>query len=94
MLVASIATLTTSAKMKQPKINPIDAALQAIGGTQSQLARMIGVTPAVVTSWRARGYVTQKHLRKAVEVTGLPAHILNPYIPAPLEVQAASKAEA
>ena len=56
--------------MKQPKINPIDAALQAIGRTQSKLARKIGVTPAVVT-----------------------AHILNPYIPAPFEVQAAPKAD-
>lgn len=80
--------------MKQPKINPIDAALQATGATQAQLARMIGVTPAVVTNWRKRGYVTQKSLRKAVEVTGLPANVLNPYIPAPLEVPIVSKAEA
>lgn len=69
------------------KINPIDAALQATGGTQAQLARLIGVTPAVITSWRSRGYVTQKYLKKAVEVTGLPANILNPYVPpAPIEI--------
>lgn len=72
--------------MKKATINPIDAALAATGGTQAQLARAIGVTPAVVTAWKTRGYVTQKHLRKACEVTGLPASILNPFIPAPLEV--------
>ena len=67
--------------MKDQNINPVKAALQAIGGTQSELARKLGVTPAVVTNWKVRGYITQKYLKKAVEVTGLPASVLNPYVP-------------
>lgn len=31
--------------------------------------------------WKKRGYVTQKYLTRAVEITGLPPHLLNPYIP-------------
>ena len=73
-------------------VNPIDVALQTIGGTQAQLAKLIGVTPAVVWNWKRRGYITQKYLKKAVEVTGLPANVLNPYVP-PAQPSASSAAE-
>ena len=46
--------------MKKATINPIDAALAATGGTQAQLARAIGVTPAVVTAWKTRAKAPEK----------------------------------
>ena len=63
------------------KQNPIDLALQACGCSQVELAKRLGVSPSLVSIWKMRGYVTQKHLSKAVEVTGLPAYLLNRYVP-------------
>lgn len=62
-------------------MNPIDIATRTLSCTQAELAELLGVSPGLVSMWRHRGYVTVKHLKKAVEVTGLPSHILDPRIP-------------
>ena len=62
-------------------VNCIDVAVQACECTQSELAKKIGVSSGQVSMWKKRGYITQKYLKKASEVTGLPAHLLNPFVP-------------
>ena len=62
-------------------VNPIDLATQLLGITQDELGKRIGVSKAVISMWRFRGYVTQRYLAKACEVTGLPPHVLNHYVP-------------
>ena len=54
-------------------VNCIDVAVQACGCTQSELAKKIGVSSGQVSMWKKRGYITQKYLKKASEVTGLPS---------------------
>ncbi len=61
--------------------NPILLAMSALQCNQSELAEKFGVTPAVVYTWKVRGAIPAKALRKACEVTGLPPHLLNPNIP-------------
>jgi transcriptional regulator with XRE-family HTH domain len=63
-------------------VNPVDLALQKLDCTASDFAKRMGVSPALVSMWKQRGYITQKHLIKACQVTGLDAHLLNPYFPA------------
>lgn len=64
-----------------PKVNPIALAMSTLQCNQSELAQKIGVSPATVYTWKARGAVPAPHLKKACEVTGLPPHLLNPNIP-------------
>ena len=63
------------------KTNPIDMAMRACGCKQVEFAERMGVSPGLVSMWRKRGYITQKNLAKAVEITGLPPHVLNPFVP-------------
>lgn len=62
--------------------NPVELAMSTLQCNQSELAQKIGVTPAVVYTWKARGAIPAKSLKKACQVTGLPPHLLNPNIPA------------
>lgn len=62
-------------------VNCIDAAVRKCGCTQAELARRLGVSAGLISMWKRRGYVTQKYLRRAAKVTGLPPHVLNPYVP-------------
>ena len=63
--------------------NPIDLMTQVLACSQTELAEKMGVSPGLVTMWRKRGHVTLRYLRKAVELTGLPPHVLNPLVPPP-----------
>lgn len=67
--------------MEKLSINPIDVATRALGCTQSELASLLGVSRGLVSMWKTRGYITQRYLAKACEVTGLPPHLLNPFVP-------------
>ena len=63
--------------------NPIDLSLSTLGCTQAELARKINVSPALIYMWKKRGYVTTKYLKDMVQATGIPAYLLNPYVPNP-----------
>lgn len=66
--------------------NPVDLMTSVLACSKSELAAQLGVSPALITIWHKRGGVTLRYLRKAVEVTGLPPHMLNPLVPpSPLE---------
>ena len=49
-----------------------------LAGSQTQLARQIGVTPQAVQQWVERGYVPPRRVPKVTEITGIPACLLNP----------------
>lgn len=63
--------------------NPIVLAITTLGCSQSELAKRIGVSPSLINMWKRRGYVTTKYLKTASKVTGIPAYLLNPYVPNP-----------
>lgn len=63
--------------------NAVDLITFTLGCSQAEFARRMNVGTAQVYAWRRRGYITPKFIKRAVEVSGLPAHLLNPYIPAP-----------
>lgn len=67
--------------MTKKNLNPIDLAKTTLGCTQTELAKLLGVSTGLVSMWKIRGYITQRHLAKACEVTGLPPHLLNPFVP-------------
>ena len=67
--------------MEKLLINPIDMATSTLGCTQSEFASMLGVSRGLVSMWKIRGYITQRYLAKACKVTGLPPHMLNPFVP-------------
>ena len=67
--------------MKKTIVNPISRATAKLGCTQSVLAERLGVSTGLVSMWKRRGYITQRHLAKACAVTGLQPHELNPFIP-------------
>lgn len=67
--------------MKKLAENPVDLMTRVLACSKVELAARIGVSPGLVTMWKKRGGVTLRCLRKAVEVTGLPPHVLNPLVP-------------
>lgn len=67
--------------MTKRDLNPIDLAKRTLGCNQTEFANMMGVSTGLVSMWKVRGYITQRYLAKACEVTGLPPHLLNPFVP-------------
>lgn len=59
-------------------INPIELALMSLGCTQTELAKRLGFKRATVSSWKKRGFIPVKQVRKVSEVSGIPAHVLCP----------------
>lgn len=64
-------------------VNPITLITQTLGISQAELAKRIGVSTGLVSMWKTRGYITQRHLTQVCNVSGLPPYVLNPNIPAP-----------
>lgn len=53
-------------------------AVTAIGGSQSELARLLGVRPQAVQQWVKSGRVPPRRARAVAELTGIALHELNP----------------
>lgn len=68
--------------MTSKKINkqtPLDKALAAVGGRQTDLAKLIGVTPQAINLLKKRGGTLPIHKKeKWREATGLSLHELFP----------------
>ncbi len=58
-------------------MNAIDLVTKSLGCSQSELARRLGVSTAVVSSWKRRG-ISLAMTKRVAEVSGVPAHVLNP----------------
>ena len=83
----SVAFIDRSHAMDKGCINPITRATEKLGCTQVELAHRMGVSTGLISMWKLRGYITQRHLAKACEVTGLAPHELNPFIPDPMPIK-------
>jgi len=62
-------------------VNPVDLILDTLNVSHTEFAKKMGVSSSLVTMWKKRGYITQKYLGKAVEISGIPPYLLNHYIP-------------
>lgn len=66
-------------------MNAIDLVTKSLGCSQSELARRLGVSTAVVSSWKRRG-ISLAMTKRVAEVSGVPAYVLNPDVfPNPME---------
>ena len=64
--------------------NPVDLILSSVKCSQSELARAVGVTPAVISMWRKRGNIPTKRVKVVSEVTGIAPFVLCPeFFPCP-----------
>lgn len=58
-------------------MNGTDRAIE-LAGSQSQLARDVGVTPQAVSKWQAAGQVGPEHVQIVSQLYGIPVSELNP----------------
>lgn len=63
--------------MTEKQHNPVDLAIAAVG-SQTKLARRVGITSQNVCVWRRRGYIPLERVPTVAKITGIPAHMLRP----------------
>lgn len=61
------------------KKTPFDIAMEAFGGTQKELALLVGVTPQRISAIKKQGgNLPRTKMKEFSQVTGLPVQILYP----------------
>lgn len=64
--------------MTKGTINPVDICDRAIGGTDKDLAKALGVRPAAVCRWRKKSEIPPRRVAEVSKLTGVPKHLLSP----------------
>ena len=66
--------------------NPVNRAVNALGGKDQFLADAVGVTHQAVSDWRKKGYGSYRKAAEVARLTGIPEFILSPkYFKAPVK---------
>lgn len=58
--------------------NPVNRAVNALGGKDQFLADAVGVTHQAVSDWRKKGYISYRKAAQVAAITGIPEFILCP----------------
>ena len=64
--------------MTQLENNPVNRAVNALGGKDQFLADAVGVTHQAVSDWRKKGYVSYRKTAEVARLTGIPVFFLCP----------------
>lgn len=64
--------------MTQLEKNPVNRAVNALGGKDQFLADAVGVTHQAVSDWRKKGYISYRKAAEVASITGIPEFILCP----------------
>lgn len=68
-------------QLKQQCVTPLDKAVAAVGGSQKDLAGMVGLTPQAISLIKKRGgNLPVRRMTMFVDATGLPREELYPEI--------------
>ena len=65
-------------QVTQLEKNPVNRAVNALGGKDQFLADAVGVTHQAVSDWRKKGYVSYRKAAEVARLTGIPEFILCP----------------
>lgn len=60
------------------EMTPLESAIKAAGGTQADLAKVIGCTQQAVSKWATDGRVSRFFVLQVEAATGVPRHRLRP----------------
>lgn len=60
------------------EINPVDILRMAFGGTDSSVAKALGVSRACICRWRKQSTIPVKRIKEISKKTNVPKALLNP----------------